>query len=787
MLGLGASLSRLVVRPRARDGRFSPAVLFANNEPGVWYDPSQAANLDWRRNLLTFTEQFDNAAWTKRNGTISADGVLAPNGTMTADTFVENTVTGLHDFFNASPGVAIQAGTYTASAYVKPRGRTFVRFGIDGAGLPGGATFNLTTGAATSVSAGYTASAVLDDSGFWRLSLTRTFTATTVFFDLLSSDGSSQSLVGLNAAAFDVWGAQLEEGSTATEYQRISDVNTEVRERFPQATLFQDTAGTAPVTTPGQTVALMLDKSKGLTLGPELVTNGGFDTDTDWTKGTGVTISGGVASVTSLAAFSDFVRNETSTYTTGTFYEVSVDITAYTSGSIGFLWPATTSFFSGVRTHKFVVAATDSRIRLRTGDTFTGTIDNISVKELPGFHATQPTAAARPTYGIVPATGRRNLLTFTEQFDNAAWTKTSATVTANAAVAPDNTSTADKLVETASNSSHHINAPRTLYDGQHTYSVYAKAGERSALFWRLFKASNDWAVAVFDLSNGVVSQTANGSDSTFTVVSSEIESVGGGWYRCSITATSPATTTIPVIHVANAPSGLAFNGFGEMTYLGDGTSGIFIWGAQLEVGSTATAYQKVTTAFNVTEAGVESLGYLSFDGVDDWMVTPTITPGIDKAQIFAGVRKLSDAALGIAVEYSATVDTNNGAFYLAAPVAAGTANYLFRSKGTSGVNASYTNAAVAAPITNVLTGLGDIPGDRATLRVNGTQVAQNTADQGTGNYLAYPMYIGSRAGTSLRFNGHLHQLITRFGANLELAQIESTEAYVAGKTAGVDL
>jgi len=63
------------------------------------------------------------------------------------------------------------------------------------------------------------------------------------------------------------------------------------------STLYQDSAGTTPVTAVEQPVGLMLDKSKGLVLGPELVTNGTFDTDTGWTKGTGWSISGGQASI----------------------------------------------------------------------------------------------------------------------------------------------------------------------------------------------------------------------------------------------------------------------------------------------------------------------------------------------------------------------------------------------------------------------------------------------------------------------------------------------------------
>jgi hypothetical protein len=165
------------------------------------------------------------------------------------------------------------------------------------------------------------------------------------------------------------------------------------------------------------------------------------------------------------------------------------------------------------------------------------------------------------------------------------------------------------------------------------------------------------------------------------------------------------------------------------------------------------------------------------------MVTPTITPGVDKAQVFAGVRKLRDNASGSVVEMSTTIASNNGAINLQAPGLSNVAEYRVNSKGTTQTSA----AASAQPNIAVVTATFDISGNLVTLRIDGTQVAQNTADQGTGNFLAYPMYIGRRGGTSLPFKGDIYSLITRFGANLEVAQIESTEAYVAGKTAGVDL
>lgn len=179
---------------------------------------------------------------------------------------------------------------------------------------------------------------------------------------------------------------------------------------------------------------------------------------------------------------------------------------------------------------------------------------------------------------------------------------------------------------------------------------------------------------------------------------------------------------------------------------------------------------------------IDSTGrpYLLFDGVDDNMVTGTITPGTDKVQVFAGVRKLSDLLVGIVCELSPVTGTSEGAFRLSAPHNVATPNYGFQSRGTA--IATTTAATYTAPTTDILTALGDISASSNVLRVDGTQIGSSAASQGTGNYLAYPLYIGSRAGTSLFFNGRLYSLITRFGANLTADQIASTESLVNGKT-----
>jgi len=173
-------------------------------------------------------------------------------------------------------------------------------------------------------------------------------------------------------------------------------------------------------------------------------------------------------------------------------------------------------------------------------------------------------------------------------------------------------------------------------------------------------------------------------------------------------------------------------------------------------------------------------GHLLFDGVDDFLQTPSIDfSTTNKMTVFAGVRKLSDAAVGVIAEL--TVDSNsNPAFALFAPSGAGVAAYNFRSRGT--LSAGATSAtSFAAPITNVLTGIGDISGDSSIIRVNGALSGNSASDQGAGNYSNAVIYIGRRAGTSLPFSGRLYSLIVR-GAATTAADITATETWVNSRT-----
>jgi hypothetical protein len=541
-------------------------------------------------------------------------------------------------------------------------------------------------------------------------------------------------------------------------------------------TLFQDTAGTTPVTTPGQTVALALDKSKGLVLGPELASNGwgGFQCN--------VTSSGGNFTATATANNDSRALMQIPAVV-GRTNRISVGIVSTASGtinvgynetaiSVSFTVATSLGAFSAGQTATFFVTATNTNINLvlrstslAIGQTFV--YSPASVKELPGFHATQGTTASRPIYGINPVGGRRNLLTRTEEFDNAAWIKTNATITANSAVAPDGTTTADTF--TATSASHTVYQSLTATATIYTASVYFKQGTDTAFEIQFNTASFALGVRLrYTFSTAATTVTLGGSPSN---VSTNVVDVGSGWFRATISVLCTAATWFFDVHgITSGATSL-------------------VWGAQLETGSTATAYQRVTDQYNVTEAGVPSVSYLFFNGNNFSMATSTITPGVDKAQVFAGVRKLSDAAVGVVAELSAAAGTNRGAFVLLSPGSTGASgNFAFYSTGSLVVGSNATSATTLAPVSAVLTAIGDISGDLSSIRTNGVVGTNVTTDQGTGNYLAYPLYIGHRFNnppttpSSLFFSGHLYSLIVRFGPNLTSTFISATEAWVAGKT-----
>ena len=174
------------------------------------------------------------------------------------------------------------------------------------------------------------------------------------------------------------------------------------------STMFSDRAGTTPVTTPGTVVGLRLDKSKGLVLGSELVVNGDFSNGlTGWIAVSGITAVDNAANLSAVAVgSSSFYRPLAFAPVAGKVYQVSFTISNYASGAVSFRIDGqnkTSRSSNGTFTQLHVGVAASSNVGIAIESTATLTIDNISVRELAGQHATQSITAALAAYRSGPA------------------------------------------------------------------------------------------------------------------------------------------------------------------------------------------------------------------------------------------------------------------------------------------------------------------------------------------------------------------------------------------------
>jgi hypothetical protein len=140
---------------------------------------------------------------------------------------------------------------------------------------------------------------------------------------------------------------------------------------------------------------------------------------------------------------------------------------------------------------------------------------------------------------------------------------------------------------------------------------------------------------------------------------------------------------------------------------------------------------------------------IQFDGSDDWLQTADIDfSNSDEVTIVAGVRKLADAGRAMIAEGSGAT----GVFRLEGPTSA-TPTYGAGHQGANGTGVLAAQTGYAAPHSAVVTGLLDLGAPLARLRVNGSQVQQNNAVTGGGNFISSIIYIGRRSGGTLPYNG----------------------------------
>ena len=238
----------------------------------------------------------------------------------------------------------------------------------------------------------------------------------------------------------------------------------------------------------------------------------------------------------------------------------------------------------------------DSRVTFTRGSTATyvgsdGLIKTAAANEARFDHD----PATGESLGLLVEESRTNLFTYSEQFNESAWSKTRITVSANSITAPDGTLTADKIIENVGSSQDYIlNRSVTSLVATYTYSFFAKAGERKHIRISRSTGNQTTFTHYYTLED---SGTATGGGN--------IESYANGWYRCyGQTEVTSAGTAGFALRLENSST--------NSIYDGDGTSGIYLWGAQYEQGAFVASYIPTTTASVTRSADVASMTGTNF-------------------------------------------------------------------------------------------------------------------------------------------------------------------------------
>ena len=314
----------------------------------------------------------------------------------------------------------------------------------------------------------------------------------------------------------------------------------------------------------------------------ELVTNGGFDTDSDWTKGTGWSISAGSARFNSASTYAFFSQDLGAIV--GNTYLIKLSCTV-TSGDLNITLANDPNFritTTGVYEFRLTPVGgggSDTLVRIYTTIASSNiSIDNISIKEITsGFDTPRLdyTDSSCPSLLLEPQ--RTNLVTYSEDFSNGYWIKTEATVTLNTTTSPDGSLNASKLTPSTISSNHKIASGNVSIVSSLTSYWFVKSNGYSKVSLREDAAVGKYAS--FDLSQGIVLDSST---------SSKIEDYGNGWFRIELNDDLTNVTArnslyvLPDSYISGSPN--------LVNWSADGTSSIFIWGAQSEEGSYATSY-----------------------------------------------------------------------------------------------------------------------------------------------------------------------------------------------------
>jgi hypothetical protein len=350
--------------------------------------------------------------------------------------------------------------------------------------------------------------------------------------------------------------------------------------------------------------------------------------------------------------------------------------------------------------------------------------------------------------GLLIEEQRTNLCLQSADFGTT-WTVSGASISTNTIISPAATLTGDSLVEDTSAGSGHRVAQIVTADPTVTYTAtcYVKAAGRTWARLLIDDNSGNGCSGWFNLSTGVVGSTANAGTGSGAAIS--ITAAGNGWYRCVLTG-KPATFNNSNVRflISGATGDLV------STYTGDGTTSVYLWGAQLEAGAFATSYIPTTTTALTRNADAASMTGTNFSS---WYNQTEGTVYVDV--LSAPVNTIAQQA------WYLSDGTSN--------------NTMFLRRNTGG----FVGAAVlvSAVLQGDISSGGGVAGSAAyktafAYKINDLAISTNSNVAGTDTSASIPtvdrLALGINVASTQSLNGYIRR-ITYYPARLVNAQLQA--------------
>jgi len=236
---------------------------------------------------------------------------------------------------------------------------------------------------------------------------------------------------------------------------------------------------------------------------------------------------------------------------------------------------------TGEYTLEFTATSSSSIIAFISGGNGITVFSNISVKEVTRDNVPRIDYTGGGCPHILAEPQRTNLITYSETFSDSSWSKINSTLSSNTTSSPSGDTNASTIVSTSATNEQYLDVGSlSVTSGDdYTMSCFVKKKDYDFFLIRFtgvggaFSAGN----VFFNINSGALGTIDSGYSGTIT-------DFGNGWYKCTATTTASGTTGSAKIRLQLASAD------NNETITGDGSSGTFIWGAQLEEGSYATSY-----------------------------------------------------------------------------------------------------------------------------------------------------------------------------------------------------